>query len=221
MSVGPPESGHLAARLSERLVAVGCETDAGAIDRLERWLALHGKWSRVANLTGTRDVNELVDLHLMDSAAVAARLLEGSLLDVGSGSGLPGLVIAALQPARSVTVLDAAQKRTRFLAQAVLDLGLQNVDVVTARCEEWRPERRPDWVVARAVAPLVRLVSWTSHLLDQGAHLLAMKGPAWEEEASALPGGYRVTAVTPYDVPGTDRAHVLVEIECSEVQGEG
>ena len=199
---------------------MACEADAEAIARLERWLALHAKWSRVGNLTGTRDVNELVDLHLTDSAAVAALMPAGSVLDVGSGSGLPGLVIAALQPARSVTVLDAAQKRTRFLAQAALELELPNVEVVTARCEAWQPATAPDWILARALAPLERLVAWTGHLLGAGARLLAMKGPAWQEEARALPSGYRVSAVTPYDVPGTERAHVLVEIERSEGQGE-
>ena len=149
MSVASSQPGRLAARLKERLAAVACDADDEAVARLERWLMLHGKWSRIANLTGTRDVNELVDLHLTDSAAVAAHLSSGSVLDVGSGSGLPGLIIAALQPARPVTLLDAAQKRTRFLAQAVLELELTNVNVVTARCETWRPATSPDWILAR------------------------------------------------------------------------
>lgn len=220
MSVASSQPGRLAARLKERLAAVACDADDEAVARLERWLMLHGKWSRIANLTGTRDVNELVDLHLTDSAAVAAHLSSGSVLDVGSGSGLPGLIIAALQPARPVTLLDAAQKRTRFLAQAVLELELTNVNVVTARCETWRPATSPDWILARALAPLARLVAWTGHLLGEGGRLLAMKGPAWQEEAAALPNGYRVNAVTPYDVPGIERAHVLVEIERTQGQGE-
>lgn len=202
-------------RLAARLAAVGAPDDAVAVARLRRWLELHGKWSRVANLTGTRDVSELVDLHLTDCAAIVPLLPPGRLLDVGSGAGLPGLVIAALQPERPVVLLDSASKRTRFLEQAVLELGLDEVSVVTARCESWSAtdDAPLAGVVARALAPLQRLVAWTRHLLAPGVPLLAMKGPAWRDEAQALPAGFRVAAASPCDLPGTARAHVLVRIE--------
>ncbi|MEE4298272.1 MAG: 16S rRNA (guanine(527)-N(7))-methyltransferase RsmG [Pseudomonadales bacterium] len=209
------DDADLERRLAARLVAVGAPDDPAAVARLRGWLALHRKWSRVANLTGTRDPSELVDLHLTDCAAIVPLLPPGRLLDVGSGAGLPGLVIAALQPDRPVVLLDAASKRTRFLEQATLELGLDAVTVVTARCEAWRPSEDAPLagVVARALAPLERLVAWTRHLLVPGVPLLAMKGPAWRDEARALPAGFHVAAATPCDLPGTARAHVLVRIE--------
>ena len=215
MSSVPAAAAELERRLAARLAAVGAPDDADAVARLAKWLALHAKWSRVANLTGTRDADELVDLHLTDSAAIVALLPPGRVLDVGSGSGLPGLVIAALEPERPVVLLDSASKRTRFLEQAALELGLDAVRVVTARCEAFEgADAEPlACVVARALAPLERLVAWTGHLLTPGVPLLAMKGPAWTDEAEALPAGFRVAATTPYDVPGTGRAHVLVRIE--------
>ena len=218
--VAPP--GTLRSRIDERLAAVGVAADGAAVDRLAGWLALHGKWSRVGNLTGTRDAAELVDLHLTDCAAVVPLLPPGRLLDVGSGSGLPGLVIAALEPERPMVLLDSASKRTRFLEQVVLELGLGAVRVVTARCESWAPEADAPLaaVIARALAPLPRLVGWTRHLLDEGVPLLAMKGPAWTEEAAELPVGYRIGAATPYDVPGTGRAHVLVRVGRDEEQSK-
>lgn len=220
---GGVEGADLERRLAARLAAVGAPAEAEAVTRLRRWLELHGKWSRVANLTGTRDPAELVDLHLTDCAAIVPLLPAGRLLDVGAGSGLPGLVIAALQPERPVVLLDSASKRTRFLEQAVLELGLEHVSVVTGRCEAWSAagEAPLAGVVARALAPLARLVAWTGHLLTPGVPLLAMKGPAWRDEAQALPSGFRVAAAKPYDLPGTGRAHVLVQIEQTDALGAG
>jgi 16S rRNA (guanine527-N7)-methyltransferase len=220
MSIVAAPPSTLRARIDARLAAVGIAANGATVDRLAGWLALHEKWSRVGNLTGTRDAGELVDLHLTDCAAVAALLPAGRLLDVGSGSGLPGLVIAALEPERPIVLLDSATKRTRFLEQAALELDLPAVRVVTGRCEGWCPA--PDAplaaVVARALAPLPRLVAWTGHLLEDGAPLLAMKGPAWTDEAAELPAGFRIDTATPYDVPGTGRAHVLVRLSRYEEQ---
>lgn len=215
MSSVPPADAALERRLAVRLAAVGAPHDADCVARLAGWLALHGKWSRVANLTGTRDAAELVDLHLIDCAAIVPLLPPGRVLDVGSGSGLPGLVIAALEPERPVVLLDSASKRTLFLEQAALELGLEAVSVVTARCEAFTaPVDEPlGCVVARALAPLERLLAWTGHLLGPDVPLLAMKGPAWTDEAAALPAGFRIAAATPYDVPGTGRGHVLVRVE--------
>jgi 16S rRNA (guanine527-N7)-methyltransferase len=137
MSGAPASVTDLGARIAGRLAAVNMPDDADTVGRLVAWLALHGRWSRVANLTGTRDPLELVDLHLTDCAAIVPLLPPGRLLDVGSGSGLPGLVVAALEPMRPMILLDAAHKRTRFLDQAVLELGLEAVTVVTGRCEDF------------------------------------------------------------------------------------
>lgn len=202
-----------------RLAALGHGRAAAAA--LASWLALHQRWSRVANLTGTKDAEELLALHISDAVVVTALMPPGPLLDVGSGSGLPGLIIAALEPKRAITLVDAAAKRTRFCEQAALEMGLEQVTVVHARAEDHRPEVLPTAVVARAVAPLPRLVGHVRHLLDAGVPLLAMKGPGWPEEADAMPPGVAVTAVTPYEVPDTQRSHVLLRVEAAATDNEG
>lgn len=216
-------SPELRARLAERLDAVGAPADTRAVDALAGWFDLHARWARAFNLTGTRDGTQLVDLHLADCAALVPLLPGGRLLDLGSGAGLPGLIIALLEPDRELVLLDSASKRTRFLEQVVLELGVRNVRVVTARIEAWRPAAQQPLagVLVRAVAPLARLVSWTRTLLEDGTPLLAMKGPAWRAEAEALPEGFRVTAVAPYALPGTDRDHALIRVEAGEGRDGG
>ena len=209
------QAAELGERLQRRLVAVGAPDAPAVVERLLRWLELHARWSRIGNLTGTRDTDTLVDLHLTDAAALHGLLPEGVLLDIGSGSGLPGLVLACLDPERELILLDAAQKRTRFLEQAALELGLDAVRVVTARCEDHVARLasdgpRPDAMIARAVAPLARLAEWTRPLLDVGVPFLAQKGPAWAEEAEALPAGIEVHSVRTYGLPDVERDHVLV-----------
>lgn len=213
---------ELADRLARRLAAVGAPDDRRAVEALGLWLDLHGRWSRAFNLTGTREPLALVDLHLADCAAVLPLLPEGRLLDLGSGAGLPGLVIALLQPDRPVVLLDASAKRTRFLEQVVLEAGLRQVVVETTRVEDYRASREPEsaplaGVVARAVAPLPRLVASAGHLLADGTPLLAMKGPTWREEAENLPEEFSVRAVQDYCLPvdretGAPRQHVLVTV---------
>lgn len=215
-------SPELADRLARRLGAVGAPADRRAVEALGLWLDLHGRWSRAFNLTGTRDPATLVDLHLTDCAALIPLLPEGPLLDLGSGAGLPGLVIALLQPDRPLTLLDSSAKRTRFLEQVVLEAGLRRVTVVTTRMEDYRAppgaEAEPFvGVVVRAVAPLDRLVASAGHLLADGTPLLAMKGPAWRDEAQALPDEFVVQAVQDYRLPADvetpePRQHVLVTV---------
>lgn len=211
----------LRARLAERLAAVGAPADERAVGALAGWFDLHDKWGRAFNLTGTRDPEALVDLHLTDCAALVPLLPRGRLLDVGSGAGLPGLVLALLEPDRELILLDSAGKRTRFIEQVVLELGLTNVHVVTARIERWCSEAPPlAGVLVRAVAPLARLADWTRPLLAAGTPLLAMKGPAWEEEAAVLGADLEVEQVQHYALPGTGRDHVLVWVRARAPDGD-
>ena len=199
--------------LARQLDAVGVEASTAALEALERWLDLHEKWSRRFNLTGTRDRTELIERHLVDCAAIVPRLPPGRLVDVGSGAGLPGFVVGLLEPARGVVLLDAQERRTAFLHQAVLELGAGNVSVVTARAESWSPPDDTSAVLARAVAPLARLVALCAPLLTPDRSLLAMKGPGWRNEVADLPPGYRLKDAYEYRLPGRDRIHVLLEVE--------
>ena len=202
-----------AQRLAEGLRAAGISVHAEALERFEGWLSLHQRWSRRINLTGPADVDELIDRHLLDCAAVLPLLPPGPLVDVGSGAGLPGLVVAILEPERRIFLLEALERRCAFLEQAVWTLALKNVSVVQDRCEHWLPPLRLAGVLARAVAPLPKLLAMTAPLLADGTPLLAMKGPGWREEMDELPADVQLEAEDRYGLPGRTREHVLLRLK--------
>lgn len=202
------------------LADLGVAADAAAVDRLIAYLALLQRWSAAYNLVGTSDAGELVGRHLLDCAALLPHLPEGSLLDIGSGAGLPGLVIACLEPERPLVLLDSVSRKTRFLTQARIELGLTRVEVVTARVEDYaaslasaeEPAALPAAVVARALAPMDRLAAMSAALLEEGCELLAMKGPGWEQEVAELdPGRWRIEA-HPYRLAAADRDYVILRV---------
>ena len=212
MSALAPEG--LEERIAGGLAALGAPADDRAVAALAGWLGLHARWSRAYNLTGARDPVTLVEGHLLDAAAVLPLLPPGPIADVGSGAGLPGLVVALLDPERPVTLVDSLAKRTRFLEEAVRVLGAGNVRVVTARIELWArdPGSLPAAVLARAVAPLARLTVLLAPLLRAGVPLLAMKGPGWVEEAAGLDATWAVTAAREYVLPGDGSTRTLVTV---------
>ena len=136
-------------------------------------------------LLGPREVPRLWDRHLLN-CAVVAELVEprrGTLLDLGSGAGLPGLVLAMLLPETAVTLLEPMERRCRFLTEAVTELGLANVSVLRGRAEDVTV--RTDVVTARAVAPLPRLAELAIGLVRPGGMVLAIKGRTAQEELTA------------------------------------
>ena len=181
-------------------------------DKLAAYVELLQKWNQAFNLTAVRDPAEMVTRHILDSLAVAAFLPLGSLLDVGTGPGLPGIPLALLEPDRQVTLLDSNIKKTRFCRQAGLALGLKNVDVVHARAEGYLPDQPFATVISRAFASLADFVAGTRHLVAEGGSLLAMKGAYPEEEVRALPDGVTVVASHRLDVPGLGAERYLLEL---------
>jgi 16S rRNA (guanine527-N7)-methyltransferase len=141
-------------------------------------------------LIGPRETERLWERHLLNCAVVAELLPErGSLVDIGSGAGLPGVVLAMLRPSLEVTLLEPLLRRSVFLEECVAELGLANATVLRARAEEKAAARiGADVATARAVAPLGRLVGWAAPLLRPGGQLLAIKGQsAADELAAAMP----------------------------------
>jgi len=166
--------------------------DLSAVDRerLLAYLALIEKWNRVHALTSVRDPERMVILHLLDSLAVLGHVPEGSLADVGSGAGLPGIPIAIAQPSRPVALIEARAKKAAFLRQAVIELALANVRVEHVRVEERDPAQpRFRVVIARAWGSLRSFCQRCRSLVVPGGTLVAMKAsvPAAElEELRAL-----------------------------------
>jgi len=196
--------------LGRDAAALGVALADAQVATLERYLDLLEKWNRVYNLTAIRERSRMVTHHLLDSLAVLPHLRGPRVLDVGSGAGLPGIPIAVANPALQVTLLESNHKKSAFLTQAVAELQLANVQVVTERVESWQPEARFDTIVSRAFAELGEFVSLAGRLLAPQGVLAAMKGVHPFEEIERLPQGFRVQQVVRLRVPGLDAERHLV-----------
>ncbi|RXE46547.1 16S rRNA (guanine(527)-N(7))-methyltransferase RsmG [Chromohalobacter israelensis] len=199
------------ARLDAGLAELGLEVDATARERLLALLALLHKWNRAYNLTAVRDPEQMVTRHLLDSASVATAVRGPRLLDVGAGAGLPGLVLAILDPSLEVTMLDGNGKKVRFQRQAVLELGLENVTPVQARVEHFTT-RDFDQIVSRAFAQLATFVELTRPLLAEGGEWLAMKGRDAASELAELPPDVTLIERRDLEVPGDAAQRVLLRL---------
>lgn len=160
-----------------------------AWDRAQAFAELLAGPGVVRGLLGPREVSRIWDRHLLNCAVVAEAVpQEVRLVDIGSGAGLPGLVLAIVRPDITVTLLEPLLRRTVFLEECVNVLKLDNVEVLRGRAEELAGKREFDVASARAVAPLDRLLKWAMPLLREGGELIAMKGErAAEELAEAEP----------------------------------
>lgn len=183
-----------------------------ALARLMRYVALLEKWNRVYNLTAVRGAAEIVTHHLLDSLAVLPYLDGDSMVDVGSGAGLPGIPFALARPLTSVTLLDANQKKAAFLRQAVIELGIANADVVCARVETWPAPALFEIVVSRAFADLKKFVALAGRLCAPHGILAAMKGSYAESEFRGLPG-FALKRAVPIDVPRLNAARHLILLQ--------
>jgi 16S rRNA (guanine527-N7)-methyltransferase len=197
-------------RLAEGLTALGISAAPEQQARLMAFLALMQKWNRTYNLTAIRDLRTAVDLHLLDSLTAWPYLHGGRILDVGTGAGLPGIPLAIVSEGQRFVLLDSNAKKTRFVQQAVIELGLKNVDVVTARVEQYRPECGFDTVLARAFASLGEIVAATERLLAPHGRILAQKGQWPQEEIENLKN--HAVRVHRLAIPGLDVERHLVEI---------
>ncbi len=201
----------LRAELDAGLAALGLET-ALATPLLD-YLALLDRWNRTYNLTAIRDPREMVAKHLLDSLAMHAYVRDiGTLADLGSGAGLPGIPLAIAVPALEVTLVESNGKKARFLREAVRTLRLRNARVAEVRAENFDEPGMFDAITARALATLAELLAVGAHLLAPGGRLLAMKAARPHDEIAALPSGWRVEAVRPLTVPGLDAERHLVVV---------
>lgn len=204
----------LEAKISQGAAALGLVLDHDAATRFADYLRLIEKWNRVHNLTAVRETEQMVVLHLLDSLSVLPHVAGArTLLDVGTGAGLPGIPIALASPALEVTLLDSSHKKTTFLEQAKAELDLRNVSIACERVEQWRPERTFDVVVSRAFADLAEFVAQAHHLVAPGGRMLAMKGVYPFEEIARVPASHRVADVKELRVPALDAKRHLVFVE--------
>lgn len=188
-------------------------------ERLIDYVALLAKWNAVYNLTAIRDPRQMLIQHILDSLSIVPHLAKRdgrTILDVGSGGGLPGIVLAIAFPERQVTLNDIVQKKSAFQAQAKAQLKLDNLFVVTGRVENLRPgievPGKFDAIVSRAFAELSDFVTLARHLVNEQGAIWAMKGVHPDAEIGRLPPGARAAGVVQLRVPFLDAERHLVEV---------
>lgn len=188
---------------------MGLSLPDGVEDKLRAYLALLSKWNRTYNLTAIREPGQMVTHHVLDSLAVLPCLGDAkTVVDVGSGAGLPGLILAACRPDLRVTSVEAVQKKVAFQQQAKIELGLANASIHGGRVETLRGSF--DAAISRAFAELADFVRLAGHLTTR---LLAMKGAYPRDEIDRLPAGWRVIETVKLVVPGLDAERHLIVME--------
>jgi 16S rRNA (guanine527-N7)-methyltransferase len=184
-------------------------TDADA-RRLLALLDELARWNEMFNLTGITARSEMITHHLLDSLAVSGELAGERIADAGTGAGFPGLPLAVANPERHFTLIDSTAKKLRFVAHAVQLLRLTNVTALHARVEKMRPPAPFDTVVARAFAPLPRLLETVTPLCGPHTRVLAMKGHRPVQELAALKAPWRVERERELQVPGLAAARCVI-----------
>jgi len=170
--------------------------------RLAVYIALLTRWNRAYNLSAVREPAAMVSRHILDSLAIRPWVQGVRLLDLGSGAGLPGLVLAVAEPQWAVTLLDSNSKKTRFLRQAVIELGLDNVQVVQARAGDWRANEPFTSITARAFSELATVWVHAAPNLAPEGRLLAMTAHSQQEALAAVAKAGLSCREIQLDVPG-------------------
>ncbi|MDR5855886.1 16S rRNA (guanine(527)-N(7))-methyltransferase RsmG [Caballeronia sp. LZ062] len=205
--------------LDQGAVELGVTLSADQKRMLLDYVALLSKWNAVYNLTAIRDPRQMLVQHILDSLAVLPAIGSrgaSTVLDVGSGGGLPGIVLAIALPHVRVTLNDIVHKKTAFQSQAKAQLGLSNLSVVTGRVEMLQPgvevPEKFDVIVSRAFAELADFVTLARHLVASDGCMLAMKGVKPDAEIARLPQGAQVAGIERLAVPFLDAERHLIEI---------
>ncbi len=198
----------LQARLEQGIARLGLSLPAAAVSRLLDYQALLERWNAAYNLTAVRDPAEMITRHLLDSLAILPFVCGASLADLGTGPGLPGVVLAIAAPGREVLLVDSNGKKVRFLREAIRALKLDGVRAVQSRVED--VQGRFDCITARAFASLADMLAWGGHLLAPEGIWLAMKGRQSEDELSGVPRDFAVRETHVLAIPGLEAERRLI-----------
>ena len=207
-------------QLAEGASQIGFDLSDARCDTLLDYAALIRKWNQAHNLTTIDDPAKMLTHHLLDSLSIARFVVGDRCLDIGSGAGLPGMVMALVHPEQRWTLVESRAKKASFLREAKIRCKAENVTVIAARIEDYRPPENFDTLASRAVSTVADLISMTGHLHHPSLRLISMKGIYPEEELSALTLRQReMTEVFPVAVPGLDaHRHIVVVTDVLEKQ---
>ena len=203
-------------QLAEGIATLGITLPEESVVRLLQYLDLIEKWGKVYNLTAVREPEAMLNRHLFDSLAVLPHIAGTRVADVGSGAGLPGIPLALARPDWHVVLFESSQKKTIFLQQVCIELGLKNVEVVAERVENFSPKEKFNTVISRAFSSLEVYVRLAGHLCKEtgkGGTIVAMKGARFQEEAAQIPEQFIIDKVFQVMVPGLNVKRHLVLIK--------
>jgi len=203
------------ADLQNGITQLGISLDPDIQLKLLQYLELLQKWNKIYNLTAIHDQKKMVSHHLLDSLVVMPHLWPERWVDVGCGAGLPGLIMAIVRPDWEISLLDSNSKKTSFVQQAIIELGLQNAKVYCTRVEDWKPAEQFDGIISRAFTELGSFLNGTRHLVAKNGRWAAMKGLP-DRELESVPAEFSVEKIITLQVPGLNAARSLVIASCKE-----
>ncbi len=193
-----------------------CQPDESQLTQLKQYVDLLNRWNKTYNLTAVREVKDMIPLHIFDSLVVAEFIQGNNCLDVGSGAGLPTIPLAIMQPEREFMAVDTNGKKTRFIQQAIIELGLKNTNVSQARIENWESEIKYDAIISRAFASVYDFLNGSSAQLARNGTLYAMKGQYPAGELQYIPKQYRLAQSHSMTVPFVAGERHLLEFTMTE-----
>ncbi len=173
-------------KLKAGLHRLSLDPEQHPCDQYLAYIALLHKWNQAYNLTAINDPEQMLSRHVLDSLSVLSFIKGQHCLDIGTGPGLPGMILALALPDTDWVLLDSNQKKIRFLRHVKAELGITNVDIVQLRAESYKPAKDFDTIICRAFAPLNRMLELSQHLINQDNQLLAMKGKQVNDEIKEL-----------------------------------
>lgn len=206
-TTGSRESAGLRRKLLAGAKAVGAPLTERQAGLLLDYLLLLEKWNARFSLSGVTGIEEMLNRHVLDSLSIAPWITGETVLDAGSGAGLPGIPLAVLFPDKRFVLVDSNGKKARFLFQAKLSLGLENLIVEHCRVEDYSGPA--DLIVCRALSALAESAAKTQHILSRGAKLLAMKGRHPRQELAKVRGAFVVEFVDRIHTPGVENRHIV------------
>ena len=198
--------------LLEGLSSFSIQPTDAQIRQTIKYLYLLLKWNKTFNLVSKLDVKKILTRHFLDSLSINDYLRGGQIIDVGSGAGFPGIPLAILNPDKRFTLIDSNGKKTRFLFQAKMILGLSLVEIKNCRIEHYQTERQIDMVVSRAVSNLADLVTKLRHFVSKEARILVMKGIVLEKEIRSMPDDFEVVDIKRLKLESINLERHVIEI---------
>ena len=218
MEVSTDQIKSLQGQLADAIVTLQLSVSEQQQMQLLHYLAQLHKWNRSYNLSGLHDLHEMFTLHILDSLTLLPHMQGNRIADIGTGAGLPGMVMAICKPETEFFLIDSNSKKTRFIFQTAAGIGLRNVHAVHARAQDYAINPQVAIVTSRAFASLRNFIDSSQHLLCDDGSLLAMKGQYPEAELAELPEGFRLFASHTLQVPGATVTRHLLDIRREKSQ---